>query len=424
MTLACRLIAQEYSANADLDDQAAAQGCSRSAWRSGVSAAGYAVQQLLRNRKARLRVVDGQLAAEGVAGVLQLDASTTLEVCPKVFARTDLTWREDFLALALIATTGHLLVHMPTGIIATAENALSTLLARSFASEFRNNARRPIRHYRMAVHQDFALDGDLELLDLVDPPAEGFRQHRLTLSRDNAYTQVLAHAGARLGETVTESATRTQLDRVRQQLPRPGSSRTLSIPRLPSRHSGWQLLYDLAAQIVKGASGGRYGAAPLVAPGYVLDTWRAWQELCGLLCRLGLPGFSLREQPPLKLGTRDGNPLLVHPDVLATPTQTGPPLVVDAKYKGRAEVASEISSTDVYESLAFMEAAGATRTMLIQPTTDSHLARPHFRSIGVIRVGGRVIHGIEIQPRGLAQPTAMAELSQAIGSAVAATFAL
>lgn len=382
------------------------------------------MQRLLRNRKARLRLIDGQLAAEGLAGVLQLDASTTLEVCPKVFAKDDPTWREDFLALALIATTGHLLVHMPTGVLTTTENALSTLLARSFASEYRNNARRPIRHYRMTLHHDFALDGDVELLDLVDPPAEGFRQHRLSLSRDNAFTQVLAHGGARLAGVVTEAATRTQLDRVRQQLPRPAASRTISVPRLPSRHSSWQLLYDLAAQVVKGASGGRYGAAELVAPGYVLDTWRAWQELCELLCRLGLSGYSLREQPPLQLGTRDGNPLFVHPDVLATPSQSGAPLVVDAKYKGRADTSSDVSSSDIYESLAFMEAAGATRTLLIQPATDSRLMRQRFRTIGVVGVGGRVIHGVEIQPRGLARPTAMTELSQAVRAAVAATYAL
>ena len=44
-----------------------------------------------------------------------------------------------------------------------------------------------------------------------------------------------------------------------------------------------------------------------------------------------------------------------------------PTLLADAKYKGRDEAETSVSSTDLYESVVFLQSAGMNRLMLVYP---------------------------------------------------------
>lgn len=351
----------------------------------------------------------GSWRAEGIAGLLRLNPQIELEVVPKFLNPSDTTWRLDFFLLAVLVKTGHLLVHDEISASAQDRGDLATLIARSFLTLYAETARRPIRGYKRVDRADFAIEGDVEWETLSLPEPDGFRLSRLELSRQNPYNATLAAALRILIPEVTDGDTQAQLKLLARalapQLPHPAN-----FPPLPQRHIAMQPAYDVARLVVEGLGldldGGNF-----TGPGFVLSTWSAWQTLCEELIRRALPEHKVLGQKQWILGYRGTEPVYARPDI--SPIKGDEvELLLDAKYKARVGRKPSISSSDLYESLAFLTAAKSDRMALLYPSVHATSEVPlggwfHFDKV---EVNGLFIEAFEVQIKGISQRGGFDEL--------------
>jgi hypothetical protein len=352
---------------------------------------------------------NGVWKADGIAGLLRLNSEIELEVVPKFLDASSATWRLDFFLLAVLVKTGHLLVHDDISAGAQDRGDLATLIARSFLTLYSDNQRRPIRGYRRVQQADFAIDGDVEWESLVLPEPDGFRMSRLELAQQNPYNATLAAAVTVLIPEVADGDTQAQLKALARalapQLPPPAN-----FPPLPQRHSAMQRVYDLARLIVEGLGLDLKGGT-FTGPGFVLSTWSAWQSLCEELIKRALPDHRVIGQKRWLLGYRGTEPVYATPDISPLVGSTAE-FLLDAKYKTRLERKPSISSSDVYEALAFLRAADANHIALLYPSVRSVVDLPlgGWREFDKVSVDSLEIQGVEIQIQGISRRGGFDEL--------------
>lgn len=342
----------------------------------------------------------GAWRADGVAGLLRLNASIELEVVPKFLHPSASSWRTDFFLLAVLVRTGHLLVHDEISAGTQDRGDLATLIARSLLNLHSENERRPIRSYRRSAITDFAIDGDVEWETLVLPDPEGFEVSRLELTRRNPYNATLAMAVATLIPEVSDADTQTQL-RLLGRVLAPQAEPPALLPRLPVRHRGWQQEYDLARLVIEGW-GINLDGGMFAGPGFLLSTWSAWQSLCEEMVRRALPDHRVIGQMGWILGYRGTQPVYATPDI--TPlTGSVAPILIDAKYKTRSGRTPSMSAADVYESLAFLRASGAATIKLLYPALSNleQQSLGEWKRFDEVRVDDLTITGYEVQIQGL-----------------------
>lgn len=384
-----------------------------------IRATGDRVRGLLRLRSSPLGLTtDGTAWAEGVAGVVAVAPEFELEIVPKFLDPESSAWREDFFALATLSQYGHVLPRDAVRASTSADHSLPALLARAVVQMYWQNHRRPLRTYERRALRDFSLQGDVDPMEMALPDPEGFSQRRLALARDNDLNSIISGAVMALLPRVRDNATQRDLQRVGHALgPQPRLPRQVHRRTLPSRHARWQALHDLSVQILTGY-GGRYDAGSLSAPGFVMNTWRAWEDLVSLGARLGLPGHAVTTQTEFVLGDRDGEDLKVKPDVVAV----GPAMhIADAKYIGRSGKATTLGNSEIYEALAFMQATGADRIALFYPGSPDALPQAGMtQELSVATVTGREIHAIAVGVQGLSRDGGLVRFSEGIGQAMLA----
>ena len=206
--------------------------------------------------------------------------------------------------------------------------------------------RQPIRTYRRSPDFDFAIDGDFDPEDLQMPDTQGYAQTIVRYDRQNEFNAVIKAAAQQLVPLVRDLETRAMLERVASLLgPQPKSVRSRG-RRLPSRSRRWQTTFDLAADILKGF-GLTYKMGQSIAPGFLLDTWRVWEDLLTIALRSVLGSHATRRQQNFTLGLRSrylstgwasDKEVSVRPDITLEGWSQGfAHVLVDAKYKGRAE---------------------------------------------------------------------------------------
>ena len=345
----------------------------------------------------------GSWRADGIAGLVRLNATVELEVVPKFLDPTSDGWRSDFFLLAILVRTGHLLVHDEISAATQDRGDLATLIARSLLNLHAENERRPIRSYRRTTRPDFALEGDVEWETLTVPDPDGFMVSRLELTRRNPYNATLEEAVSTLLPEVTDADTQAQLRLLRRRLG-PQSRMPGSFPPLPVRHAGWQQAYDLARLVVQGLGLNLDGGASFSGPGFILSTWSAWQTLCEEVVRRALPNHKVIGQKRWLLGHRGPDPVYATPDISPIESSLAR-FLLDAKYKSRVGQKTTVSAADVYESLAFLQAAGARSMNLLYPALNTPQAHPlgNWVVFDSIAVGDLTITGYEVQVRGLAR---------------------
>lgn len=353
---------------------------------------------------------NGGLRADGVAGLLRLNARVEVEVVPKFLDKESSMWRSDFLLLALLVKSGHLLLHDEISADEHGRGDLATLIARSFVHSYAENSRRTIRGYRRAPYADYAIDGDVDWESTILPGPEGFSQSRLELSRQNPYNATLLAAAEILIGEVSDTDTEAQLRQIARQLS-PQEAPPSYFPPLPNRHGSWKRSYDLAKLVVRGL-----GLSPdwgsFTGPGFVLSTWSAWESLCEEIVRRAMPDHRVYAQHQWHLGIRgDGTPVFAKPDI--SPVANGAvPFLIDAKYKTRIDRKPRISSTDLYESMAFLRAANTQRMFLLypslQPVNEVSLGR--WKEFDQVAVDNFFVQGFEVQIRGLSRKGGVSDL--------------
>lgn len=375
--------------------------------------AGNRIGRILRLPENPLAVRAGGVRACDFAGLVRVSPRFELEVAPKFLDSSSVRWREDFFYLAMLSRHGRLLASDRLCAAPGARDDLATLIARSMIGMFQDNKRRPLRTYRRSRVTDFNLDGDVEAEELWLPSPEGYTQHVLTFDCKNQYNAAMLAAIQSLTAEVRQPETRRLLLRIIELLS-PQDSRNRGFkPLVPNRSRRWQPLYELAQDVLSGF-GLKYGKSTLRAPGFVLHTWRVWEDSIALALRLGMGTQNALSQKGVQLGSRtsfhptEGREVAVTvtPDVTVF-RESEIDYLVDAKYKGRvSDTRFRISEGDLYESLAFAEAAGCDMVVLAYPAVASLSCQ---RELGVVRlmekvcVGGKIVAAVDIEVRGISR---------------------
>jgi 5-methylcytosine-specific restriction enzyme subunit McrC len=365
------------------------------------------------------------------AGILRVSPSLVIEVAPKFLGldSDNDRWREDFLYLATISKNGTLLNTDRIISDVGQRGDLYTLITRAYIEMFWENYRRPIRSYKKRRFVDFSIDGEVEPESIYAPSLDGFEQSMVILDRKNQFNAVMLAATRQLIKNLKEPNLIIQMNKVIQLLS--PQSEILSIGnlvkhRLPNRSSQWQRLYNLSVDIVKGF-GLVYRNGSLNAPGYVLKSWKVWEDLLSLAITRGFGIQNVIPQKDFKLGSRqrgikEPTTVNVIPDLVVTIPNSNPlqKFVFDAKYKGHVEKgALQISGQDLYESLAFAEATNCNLVILAYPcpaTSSNELSLGGLEVFEQIQVNGVTIIGIEVETKGISLNNGIMQFSKELSN--------
>jgi len=349
-------------------------------------------------------VIDGDhVKVVELAGLIRVEVGLELEVAPKFLGHETTGWREDFFRIASLAQSGRILPHEEISAGRGQSNDLASLVGRVMVAMFKEEQRRPIRLYRRRRWEGFEVDGDLDDESVFLPAETGFLQEKVVLERANQYNEILAEAARLLIPEVEDQDVRRQLQRMYADLS--PQRRPLSVsaaPRqVPSRHRRWQQLYDIARRVVAGF-GMDFELEEAPAPGFVLKTWPAWEDLLFLALRTGLRGDEVEAKQVHKFGKRDGKEFGVRPD--GTVSNHGVKFLWDAKYKADWERGRRrVSATDVYEANAFLEAAEVDRIAVLYPrlARESLVACGEVELFETVELSTGTIYGLSVEARGL-----------------------
>ena len=388
--------------------------------RLATAAQGERVRRVLGLVTAPIRLDGETLIAEDVAGLIRIFPDLELEIAPKFLGSSWPGWREDFLVVANIARSGQLLIHEGIASTTGARDDLASLVARTFVDLFERSQRQPLRTYRPYVAEEWSVDGEVDPEEIVLPGPDGYHVRRSTLSARNRHNAQIASAARLLAPEVREGVLQRQVRRISQRLG-PQTPAVVRPPaRVPSRHRRWQQCYDLANEINSGF-GVRLAPGRYSSPGYVLTTWLAFEQLLVTALRVGLANAQVTYHPQFELGKRaNGTAVTVEPDALAR-RNDGVLVMIDAKYKGRAERLPSISAADLYEALAFAAAADQKEILLIYPKPTDTGVVPPVGSVDVfdkVTVGDHVVIGATIECRGISDRGGFRSFAHGIASLV------
>lgn len=365
------------------------------------------------------------------AGLIRLAPSLELEVAPKFLGLDDVdtAWREDFFFLSTLSRHGRLLATERLSASGGTPRDLSTLVARSITSMYEARKRRPLRSYRKVREADFFVDGDPDPTDLIFPSPDGFEQELIRFDRRNGWNaDVLAAAKELLPEVSDPWAVGSLVRLIEDLSPqsRPAGRRK----PIPARHRAWRPLHELSVDVLQGL-GLSYKQGQAHAPGYLVSTWRVWEDLLTVAARLGFGRSTMVPQKGFALGTKTKvstgavSKLSVFPDCVIECDGTRPRMLLDAKYKGHIEKRQlRITEADIYEALAFSRATGCNLVALAYPAQPDDMPKPVgtcvvFEKIQVEAV--RII-GVQIESRLISKSGALRNFSANLATGLSRAF--
>lgn len=377
-------------------------------------------------------VVDAKGArAIDFAGLIRLTPSLELEVSPKFLGldKLDAAWREDFFFLSTLSRHGRLLASEQLSASAGTPRDLPTLVARSIVSMYESRKRRPLRSYRRVREADFSIDGDLDPVDLIFPSSDGFEQDLTRFDRQNAWNGDIFSAAKELLPEVSDPSVASLLVRLIEDLSPQRATANRRKP-IPARHRAWVPLHDLATDVL-GGLGVNYKQGTSNAPGYLVKTWRIWEDLLTVAARLGFGRNAVIPQRGYHLGyktkidTGKLSKLSVYPDCVLESDGSRPKILLDAKYKGHVEKGKiRVSEADVYEALAFSKATGCELVALAYPALPNSEPRPvgECRIFEKVLVGTVHIVGLQIESRLISRPGALKVFSGNMAAGITSAF--
>lgn len=424
-----RLSLIEYGAPQDLVNPiAASTGLQPSQIRLLLLRSGARAAEVLGLPANPISVSGDYVRAVDIAGLLRVGPGIELEIAPKFlgFDSVNSRWREDFFFCATLSRHGRVLAAERLRAGRGVRDGLDTLVARAMIEMYWVNHRRPLRSYRTRCYEDAALDGDVEPETIVQPSPDGFSQTSMVYDRRNRYNAAVLAAAKRLLPNVRDPSLVAQLERVGQDLGQQNEFvGGLSYHRLPNRAQRWQSLYDLSIDVLK-ELGLSLTSGSFRAPGYVLDTWRVWEDVLAIAVRLGLGASNVRIQKSSVLGARHRivNDCItgtaaatVTPDLtILDGGGTAPRFLVDAKYKTHLDNGRiRISEPDLYEAMAFSMATKCGHVLLAYPA----LPRPSAQLGQVtvferVRVASADIVGVEIESGGISSVGGLTAFSRRV----------
>lgn len=420
-----RISVSEWRLAQDLIGQyAAARKVSVAEAETGIRQLGERVQKSLHLQKSPLEISANGVLAKGVAGVVGIDRDFEVEIVPKYAATDGAHWRQDLLFMSMLSKHGNLLLQNHIRASSSGANDLTTLVAEVFLRLFHGNRRAPLKTYRFTRFTDFALDGEFDPEDLLFPEAEGFTQHHYDFDTNNEYSATVRAAVIELCGRVRDPALYSRLRIVSAQLNSVRAPPSVIRRTLPARLRRWQELYDLSFDVARG-----FGLSPGDSlhrlPGFVVNTWQLWQDLVGraLVLSFGSEAASLQHEYEVGRSLRNGRPsrVTVTPDAVLG--DRSPPVIVDAKYKGRSDSGNDgIGTPDFYEVLAFMRAASATQAILVYPATDRHPGKTGATEVleRIDMKNGDVLWAVALEVNGISAPGGFAAFVEGLKARIQA----
>lgn len=432
-----RECAVEYAAATDVIGSAAATtGIPREELRRQLARSGERIAGLLNLSESPIAIDESGVRVSGIAGLVRVTPSFELELVPKFLDPRQGGWREDFFYLATLSRHGRLL---PTENLRSSTQSatdLATLVARAMIGMYWANHRRPLRTYSRHKFDDFAIDDDVEPESILLPEPEGFSQQAIRYSRHNQFNAAISAASRALLPEVSDPQTSRQLARLCEILAPQAREQEVRHRRVPSRARRWQSLYDLALEVLDGF-GLSYASGRMRAPGYVLSTWQVWEDFVTLAVRLGLGTRSVSAKTAASLGDRaisvapgvlKQSTVWVTPDITFRADVTGPPVLIDAKYKTRRDAPrTRITEADLYEALAFASAARASRVLLVYPAVPSVMSGPG--SLGActlferVEANGVVVAALAVETCGVSRVGGLRLFAAGLASGIRAALA-
>jgi hypothetical protein len=423
-----RLSLVEYGSPVDLGREiAAAIGVDRTKANSLLTDAGSRAASSLGLTYNPISVDAKGARAIDFAGLIRLAPSLELEVAPKFLGLddADAAWREDFFFLSTLSRHGRLLATERLAASGGAPRDLSTLVARSITSMYEARKRRPLRSYRRVKEADFFVEGDPDPVDLIFPSPDGFEQELMRFDRRNGWNADIVAAAKELLPAVSDPAAAGSLVRLIEDLSpqgNPANRRKV----VPSRHRAWRPLHELSVDVL-GGLGLNYKQGQAHAPGYLVSTWRVWEDLLTVAARLSFGRSAVVPQKGFTLGTKTKvstgvvGKLSVFPDCVIEAKGTRPRLLLDAKYKGHVEKGQlRIKEADVYEALAFARATGCDLVVLAYPAQPGDAPQP----VGTcsvfekVRVDAVQIVGVQIESHHISKSGALRVFSTNLATGI------
>lgn len=427
-----RLSLVEYGAPVDLSRAIAeAIGVDRTKANSLLMEAGNRAASSLRLNYNPISVDAKGTRAINFAGLIRLAPSLELEVAPKFLGLddTDAAWREDFFFLSTLSRHGRLLASERLSASGGTPRDLSTLVARSITSMYEARKRRPLRSYRRVREADFFIDGDPDPVDLIFPSPDGFEQELIRFDRRNGWNADIVAAAKELLPEVSDPSAAGSLVRLIEDLS-PQSAPANRRKPIPARHRAWKPLHELSIDVL-GGLGLNYKQGQAHAPGYLVDTWRVWEDLLTVAARLGFGRNAVVPQRGYPLGTKTKistntvSTLSVYPDCVIEPNGTRPRMLLDAKYKGHIEKGQlRISEADIYEALAFSRATGCNLVALAYPAQPGGAPQ----AVGTCSVFEKAvvdtvqIVGIQVESRLISRTGALTTFAANLVAGITASF--
>ena len=376
----------------------------------------------LRLREEPFTFLGDLVSARGIAGVIRLGPRVEIEVIPKCFSAENADWRNDFMVMAAVTRLGRIFRREQVSArFRNQHRDVLSLLAAVFLEEFERLGRVPIREYVRSSWIDLNIDGELDYGEFWQSHADGWVQDGVRLSVDNQFMGVIGAAASFLGAAAVDRGVGLRLSRLAAAFQSAVRGR---VPmRVPGRYVRWQQLYDLAVAVRSGLGMQLSPDGALKAPGFVLNTERGWEDL--LAISLATQGRDLRTRvkPASKLGTRwpGMRDVLTYPDLVLDPPSIEGSVVVDAKYKGTAErPIKQISSDDLYEALAFLEAQQSHVAVLVYPGSGSlkDFGAGMLVPFDEVTVGSRQVIGANVSTNGVGQTRGLEKFGRRLGECI------
>lgn len=360
----------------------------------------------LRLRDVPFTLADEAVSTNGIAGIIRLAAGVEVEIVPKCFHQDNPSWQDDFLLMAVITRLGRLFLRERVSASLSVEHRdVLTLLAAVFLEDLERLSRVPIREYRQSSWVSPTLDGELDYSEVWTGRPDGFLQSGPLLSVDNQYMGVIGATASYLADASSDPDISRRLRRRAAAFPQLVRGRIKD--RVPGRYARWQHLYDLAIA-VRGGLGMQLGfQTELLAPGFVLNTEKGWEDLLALSLTSQGSVLRARVKPAGKLGTRNPGTrdVVTYPDFVLNPPSLGEPIVVDAKYKSdRGRAVERISTDDLYEMLAFLIAQQSRIAILLYPSGGLPLGETNPGTLLIfddIAIGPRRVVGATLSTSGI-----------------------
>ena len=321
--------------------------------------------------KVAITISNGNIRANGVAGIIHLSCGDDLEIVPKHLTHE---WQDTMFFLAILSRYGGALLNGYIAGKGREERSLFDLCGMVLIKEFVSLQRQFVRTYHHHKFRDFSIEGDIVFESFYDNDA-GYLQEVVLFDKANQINATIQEAMRIVLPYVSVPSVRNQLEVAISKIGKQPVVIGTRKEKVPSRNKEWEMLYSLSYDIALGktisVSEGERDAI-----GFVVDTWRIWEWLLSYSLRTGLPSshFMVKWQDTSKWGTRsDGSrttQVNVIPDITVYEKANDTPvLLIDAKCKSLIDENGKggIAQSDLYEAFAFCKAIGQNRIILAYP---------------------------------------------------------